>query len=117
MVTLRSSSGPRRASRVDFGASQNSSAKRTPPLARLTSPGRMFSPLPPPRMAALEADMCGARKGRRRMRPRCPVVLPATDQILEVTDDSSLVIGGRMPATAFAIELFPEPGAPMKIVF
>ena len=75
----------------------------------------MFSPLPPPRMAALEAEMCGARNGRRRMSPSCPVVLPATDQILEVTADSSLVIGGKMPATAFAMELFPDPGAPMKI--
>ena len=67
-------------------------------------------------MAALEAEMCGARNGRRRMSPKWPVVLPATDQILLVTDDSSRVIGGRMPAIAFAIELLPEPGAPMKIL-
>ncbi len=41
--------------------------------------------------------------------------MPATDQILLVTDDAARVIGGRMPAIAFAIELLPEPGAPMKI--
>ena len=112
MHTLRSSSGARRASRVLLGASQNSSRKSTPPVASDTSPGRIFSPLPPPSMAALEAEMCGARNGRVRRRPGRPVVRPATEYTLDVRTLSSSVIGGRMPAMALAMELFPLPGAP-----
>ena len=79
MVTFLSSSGARRLSRMDLGASQNSSRKRTPFDAKLTSPGRMFSPLPPPSKAGLEADMCGARKGLVRMSPTPPALFPATE--------------------------------------
>ena len=79
MLTTRSSSGARSASSVDLGASQNSSRKSTPLVASDTSPGRMFSPLPPPSIAALEADMWGARNGRRRSSPGCPRERPATE--------------------------------------
>ena len=65
-------------------------------------------------MAALEADICGARKGRVRMKPSPPEDRPATEYTLDVMALSSRLMGGRMPASALAMELFPLPGAPMS---
>jgi hypothetical protein len=55
ITTWRSSTGPLKASITDFGARQNSSRKRIPFSARLTSPGSMLSPPPPPIIAGREA--------------------------------------------------------------
>lgn len=62
MVTFESSSGCLSTSKVDRLNSGNSSRKRTPWCARLTSPGEGFAE--PPSKPASEIVWCGERKGR-----------------------------------------------------
>lgn len=56
ITTFLSSIGPRRASITLRGICAASSRNSTPFCARLTSPGIMLSPAPPPMIAAREAE-------------------------------------------------------------
>ena len=73
-----SSSGWRSASRAATGNSPSSSRKRTPWVARLTSPGRSDQ-LPPPTSETMEAWWCGARNGGRSNRAPSGSVQPAAE--------------------------------------
>ena len=62
-------------------------------------------------LAAIEAEWCGLRNGRSRVRaPRS--IRPATDQIIEVSSSSRDVRGGNRPGRRWAIIDLPDPGVP-----
>jgi hypothetical protein len=61
----------------------------------------------------MEAEWCGLRNGRSRVRaPRS--ISPATDQTMEVSSSSFGVSGGSRPGRRAAIIDLPEPGGPTK---
>src|SRR6202000_2893916 len=77
--------------------SGNSSRKSTPLWARETSPG--LARRPPPVRAAMEAEWCGLRKGRARVRaPRA--ISPATEWTMEVSSSSAGDSGGQRAGQA-----------------
>ena len=104
------SSGWRRASSTLGRNSGSSSRKRTPRCASETSPGRGLEP--PPTSAAMLAEWCGARNGRRvAILP--PSSSPASECTMETSSISSGVSGGRMEGSRAASIDLPEPGAPI----
>ena len=109
-VTTPSSSGCRSASSAARGNSGNSSRKSTPPCARLASPGR--GPAPPPTIAAVEAEWCGARNGGTRTRPPPGGRTPATEWMRVTSSAASSSRSGRIPGNRRASIVFPVPGGP-----
>ena len=89
--------------------SGNSSRNSTPPWASEASPGRALSP--PPTRAAIEAEWCGWRNGRRFERAP-PFSSPATDWIIETSSSSRGPKGGRIEGRRAASIDLPAPGGP-----
>jgi len=110
-VTIPSSNGWRNTSSTFRRNSGSSSRNRTPPCARLTSPGRGDDP-PPIRPASLTV-WCGARKGRTVHSDWPGARRPATLWIRVVSSASSSVIDGRMVGRRLASMVFPAPGGPI----
>src|SRR5438093_9318246 len=72
--------------------------------------------MPPPTIAAIEAEWCGARKGRRVVR-RPLLRVPAIEAIIETSRSSAGDKGGRIEGSRAAIIDLPAPGGPtMNIV-
>src|SRR3954469_15238906 len=68
--------------------------------------------MPPPTRAAIEAEWCGARKGRRL--DKAPSARwPATDWIMEISSSSRGARGGRIDGRRCASMDLPAPGGPL----
>ncbi len=92
--------------------SGSSSRSRTPRWARLASPGR--GPGPPPTIAAVEAEWCGARNGGSAISGRPGSTSPATEWIRVTSSASSGASGGRTPGSRRASIVLPVPGGPAR---
>ena len=108
IVISPSSRGCLRVSRRDLSNSRNSSRKRTHLCARDISPG--LASRPPPMIDASLAVWWMMRNGRSVTSGISFERSPATEYILESSICSSLSIDGRIPASAFASIVFPDPG-------
>ena len=108
MTLSPASSGWRSESSTTGENSGNSSRKRTPRWASETSPGRARRP--PPTIAAIEAEWCGARNGRRS--ESLPESSPAIEAIIETSRSSCAVSAGRIEGRRWASIDLPEPGGP-----
>ena len=104
------SSGWRSASSTLGRNSGSSSRNSTPRCASDTSPGRGLEP--PPTSAAMLAEWCGARNGRR-VASLPPSSSPASECTMETSSISSGDSGGRMEGRRAASIDLPEPGAPI----
>ena len=111
MRMIPSSSGCRIASSTDGANSPNSSRKRTPRLARLTSPGRS-TPLPPPVSETGEAVWWGARNGGARAVGPLGSGSPTAERMRATSRASSVASGGSRPGRRLASMVFPAPGGP-----
>ena len=110
-TTRPSSRGWRRASSTAVGNSPISSRKRTPPWARLISPGRIHV-VPPPIIATAEALWCGARNGGRVTSPVVGSPSPATEWTRVASREVARSRGGSRSGRRVASMVFPEPGGP-----
>ena len=106
-----SSSGSRSASSTEGGNSPSSSRKRTPPWARLISPGRSEAE-PPPTRATTELVWCGARNGGVVTSPPRGIATPAAEWIIVAASASARSSAGKTPVKRCASIVLPEPGAP-----
>ena len=66
---------------------------------------------PPPTSAAIEAEWCGARKGRRSVNAP-PANCPATEWMSETSSNSRGISGGRIDGSRAASMDLPAPGGP-----
>ena len=108
IVISPSSRGCLSVSRRDLSNSRNSSRKSTPLWAREISPG--LASRPHPMIEASLAVWWIIRNGRSVMSGISFERSPATEYILESSICSSVSIEGRIPASAFASIVFPDPG-------
>ena len=106
-----SSSGSRSPSSTVGANSAISSRNRTPPWARLISPGRSEDE-PPPTRATTELVWCGARNGGTRTKPPRGIGIPAAEWIIVACTASSRSSGGSSPGRRWASIVLPEPGEP-----
>ena len=112
MVIVRDSKGCLSASITWRWNSGASSINRTPPWARVTSPGRPW--IPPPTILAKVAVWWGFLKGRVVTNPVSPNN-PITSCIRLTSMISFHVIGGNMVGNLSAIIVLPPPGGPIII--
>jgi site-specific DNA recombinase len=104
------SMGWRKESRTGRWNSGSSSRNSTPRCASETSPGRTRKP--PPISAAIEAEWCGLRNGRRReIAPSRNS--PARLWTIEISNASRASSGGKSPGSLAANIDLPEPGGPI----
>ncbi len=99
----------RRALRLESGSS---SRKSTPRCASETSPGLACSP--PPTSAAIEAEWCGARKGRRSVSWPAVGDQPATECTIETSSSSRGASGGRIEGRTARQHRLARPGGPLN---
>jgi hypothetical protein len=107
---IPSSSGWRSASSTVGENSASSSRKRTPPWARLTSPGRIAS-VPPPTRATMVAVWWGARNGGRVTMPLWRAS-PAAEWTRVASMATSRPRSGKRPGSRLASMVLPAPGGP-----
>src|ERR1700760_3308321 len=68
--------------------------------------------MPPPVSAAMLAELCGQRNGRCAVSAP-PSISPATDAIMETSNNSDGDSGGRIDGSRAASIDLPAPGAPI----
>ena len=68
--------------------------------------------MPPPVSAAMLAEWCGARNGRRAVSAPSRIS-PATEAIIETSNSSAGDSGGRIEGSRAASIDLPAPGAPI----
>lgn len=112
IVTFRSSNGCLSISSTRFLNSVSSSRKRTPCVAKETSPG--LGKLPPPMSPASEIVWCGERNGRLVTMALSSVSVPAMLCTLVVSTASSKLNSGRIVVSLRASMVFPAPGGPFN---